>query len=61
MEKEKLQEKMIQLSFEIANLTQSIQVYEQMRSEKVVVYQELHKQLSDILKNEMLNEQETAN
>lgn len=61
MEKEKVQEKMIQLSFEIANLTQSIQVYEQMRSEKVVVYQELHKQLSDILKNEMLNEKEAFN
>ena len=34
---------MIQLSFEIANLSQSIQVYEQMRSEKIVVYQEHHK------------------
>lgn len=61
MNKEKVQEKMIQLSFEIANLSQSIQVYEQMRSEKIVVYQEHHKMLSEILKNEMSNEKDNAN
>ncbi len=59
MDKQQLQEKMISLSFEIANISQSIQVYENVRNEKLVIYHQYHQQLKEILQNEI--EQENSN
>lgn len=59
MDKQQLQEKMISLSFEIANISQSIQVYENVRNDKLLIYQQYHQQLKEILQNEI--EQENIN
>ena len=56
MDKQQLQEKMIALSFEIANISQSIQVYENIRNEKLVIYQQYHQQLKEILQHEIEQE-----